>query len=349
MYAIAPWAGRRCERDGVLSRISRVVAESGLRGAALRFVGRALRSVGALFEAAGRRLVADRDLNTLTSKATRELLAANIILKGRHGGQRAFVVGAGPSLRDQDLSALASGTVIAVNQSFLHLRKVCIDPDYVMVIDGAYFLPDMRSYIEDVCAYAADVGAELLVTPDFLPLVPTLAKVPTFHLIGQIMRDREFGFGGATQDVDLTQARPAYETVVHGAVAAAIYMRFSEIYILGCDGSFFVNPNRPFEHVYESSPYDHSTGTTSQLFGETQPELLQRAALEFESFIRLAEIASRQGSTLYNAGVGGHLEVLPRRSLDTLRPNALRESRVRLQACRPAATSDRRPALSGSS
>ena len=302
----------------MFTRVSRVVAESGFKGAALRLASRMVRNFAARMDQVGQQLVSKRQLRTLTSKKTRALLAPNAVLLARHEGQTAFIVGAGPSLRDQNLAGLAAGIIIAVNQSFLHLKRLGIRPAYIMVIDRAYFEPRMRTYIDDLCAYALEVGAELLVAPDFLPLIPTLPAVPTYHLFGQIMRDRDFGFGGAFQDVDLTVARPAYETVVHGAVAAAIYMRFAEIHILGCDGNFFIDPHAPFDHVYSVSPYDTSTGTTSELFCETQPELLQRAAREFQAFVTLNAIASRQGSSLFNAGLGGHLEVLPRQRLDGL-------------------------------
>jgi hypothetical protein len=62
--------------------------------------------------------------------ANQSAFAANRALQGRHNGERCFIVGNGPSLREQDVRPLANELVITVSNGFLHKDFAAIAPRY---------------------------------------------------------------------------------------------------------------------------------------------------------------------------------------------------------------------------
>ena len=120
------------------------------------------------------------------------------------------------------------------------------------------------------------------------------------------------------QQPDMTCAQFGFLSVIHAAISSAIYMGFREIYLLGCDMDFFIDPGRTFVHSYGKGQFGESDKSTAELFGWGQVELMEWCLREFRGFEALRRCAQANGITLVNAGRGGALNVLPRRSLDEI-------------------------------
>lgn len=58
----------------------------------------------------------------------REVLAANGRLRNRHAGQRHFIVGNGPSVKQIDLCRLRGETVFSVSNGYLHEGYAAMAP-----------------------------------------------------------------------------------------------------------------------------------------------------------------------------------------------------------------------------
>src|SRR2546427_473031 len=65
----------------------------------------------------------------------REIIAKNSILAGTKTGKTCFIIGNGPSLKNQDLKLLADKETFVVNSFWLHPEYKYIRPKYYVVID----------------------------------------------------------------------------------------------------------------------------------------------------------------------------------------------------------------------
>jgi len=308
---------------------ARVFAESGFAGGFRRARARALRAgadrLGALSD---RQLVA-AETRRLTSKRQREVLGVNAELRGRHRGERCFVLGAGASLTGQDLSRLTNELVISVNEMFHYLPELGVRPAYLVVQDLAYFSRETPgcAFLEDLSAMTERTGCRAVLNIAGRAIVEALGHFrtasPYYVLsVGDLLAYR----GGPPLPLDLSGAIPAMYSVTHLAVAVAMYLGCSEIYIAGVDLDYIAFPDEPIRHCYGTSRYvDHDRLSARSAYQRDKradfPAMLRLCANEVESFALLAEQARRQGQTLINLNDSGYLLGLPRRTFDELFPS----------------------------
>ena len=174
-------------------------------------------------------------------KELQELLKKNAEFKDLHKGQRCFVIGNGPSLKDEDLSALENEVVFTVNKIANHPQFEAMKSNYHFWADPVFFKlsPENKEDLELLESFFA------VKTKDNNPIcfLPAFARdfIKNFNVEEKLdvriystplpFRDGENG------DIDFTRPTFGYQTVVQFAVAMAIYMGFSEIYLLGCDST----------------------------------------------------------------------------------------------------------------
>lgn len=85
--------------------------------------------------------------------ALSEILAGNIKFKDKYKGKRCFIVGTGPSLKEQDLSVLKNKLVFTVNSGFKLKDFEALNTDFHVYVDSMYFQElgseeDNRNYSE---------------------------------------------------------------------------------------------------------------------------------------------------------------------------------------------------------
>lgn len=154
-------------------------------------------------------------------------------------GKRCFILGNGPSLKDQDLSLLSDEYVFTVNQAVRHKDFNKFKSNFHFWADASFFNIDENK-------------------PEDLELLETMKSVNTdnenievFFPIEQKDFLNKFGINKALnvnyfysklymnenykKNIDFTKPIPGFGTVVQWCIIAAVYMGFSEIYILGCD------------------------------------------------------------------------------------------------------------------
>src|SRR6267142_1190806 len=161
------------------------------------------------------------------------LLKRNEIFRDRHKGQRCFVIGNGPSLKNQDLSPLTREVTLAVNSFYLHpLIGESWQPDYYFLSDPQYF--DGTVDLPEFSSLAAHIQSAPFFVPhyarDFLVKYDALPASRTFYVAhcGEVE-------GKRWKKPDLTGVNPGVQTVVQLAIMAAMYMGCSPIYLLGVD------------------------------------------------------------------------------------------------------------------
>lgn len=251
------------------------------------------------------------------------LMKKNVQFCNLHRGQRCFILGNGPSLKNLDFSLLQNEITFTVNQ----LPR---NPNFVKLHTNYHFWADERFF--DIQESRRE-DMELLQTMKNVRTVdnnPTVFyKLAAYEMIQKYALDKElsisyYGEYGANrkralkQKVDFTQFVPGFSTVVHYIICMAVYMGFKEIYLLGCDCSGFITTAQSKLKNAQEAEYSYQ-------ISENEKKRMERVANQtsiiseltwyvnmFKDYEYLEQYCNRYGAKLFNATEGGLLESLPR-------------------------------------
>lgn len=178
-------------------------------------------------------------------KENYQAISRNKKFKGIHEGKRCFILGNGPSLKEQDLSILKDEYVFTVNQSSKNPQFPSLCSDYHFCIDQSFFTgsPEDAGFnelLDSIIRVNVNLKNE---KPECFFPINQMGFVKKYGLdkelqvnylsMQHIMVDSHF-------PTDLSKPIPRSQTVVHTCIIAAIYMGFKEIYLLGCDNTGIV-------------------------------------------------------------------------------------------------------------
>ena len=292
-------------------------------------------------------------------------------------GERLFLLGNGPSLKETPLHLINDEYTFGVNNIANIFDETEWRPTFFMAIHGEPSIP--KENVHEV----VDIGTQCFFPADRLEYVrerPNVERVTLQHLIekddvdfSEVHIDWDsFNEARAVWSDDVTEVVYHYTSILYPAMQLADYMGFSEIYLLGCDlypewdlhmifesgadpGAFYSNSDSKLQRVYEFlENADRPVRSVvnglayhfcdSILFRRAQP-LLRRLDDRFANQVhfydtfdmghflggnrvlnekiiqshRLARVAtSERELSIYNATLGGSLEVHPRVDLADL-------------------------------
>jgi hypothetical protein len=306
-----------------IRRLSVVVDESGVFGGPARAL------VGLAPDQWRRRLLASSAYYRLVSARTASLIARNTRFRDLHRGQRAFIAATGPSLAEQELSALKGAVVISVNENFSYLKSRGVEVGYNVIQDHAY-VDDLATYTgfwRDLAVAARNDGV-VPVLPStaarFVSGMPPWSGIDPayFFQLGDFM----LLDGGLANELDFSQPLPHQITVTHAAVAWAMYLGCAEINLLGVDLDYADDLERPMQHCYGDNPYfDYGRHSTRELFERHSrlraEELRRHIERQQGAFDRLGAVTAARDQTLIDAGLRGRAGALPKRPLPQRRHN----------------------------
>ncbi len=164
-------------------------------------------------------------------------------IKDRHVGKRCFIVGAGSSIKQQDLKKLAGEYVISVSNTFVHPDYHIFKPQYHVLPDLAkghrqYFTDDkFISWLKDVDLKTHDAEIFLHYYDKKMIDEHNIFKNRKIHWVDYWDWDLEEGFNNSIP-IDPGRIPPIY-SVSELAVTLAVFMGFDKIYLLGFDHDFF--------------------------------------------------------------------------------------------------------------
>ncbi len=219
--------------------------------------------------------------------------------KDIHCGKRCFIVATGPSLRIEDLNKLHQNkeTCFGVNRVFSAFDRTEWRPDYYMVGDIDAVMKWKKEIIEIEAKekFIADIAWQF-------EEKEIKGNMHTWHVF------RNWAEGELPQfSDDFARGTFTGRTITYdGALQLAVYMGFSEIYLLGVDCNYQRGgKNNYFFEEKERDTIDHR---------ENEMILAYRAAEEY---------AKSHGIKIYNATRGGMLEEFERVDFDSLFEEAI--------------------------
>ncbi|WP_199200503.1 glycosyltransferase [Alkalicaulis satelles] len=247
--------------------------------------------------------------------------------KGVHAGQRCFIMGNGPSLNQTDLSLLDGETVFACNSIYMLFNRIDWRPTYYACVDSRV-LPDRASEI------AAMLDANPSMT-GFFPAViqehvgdkrrtPARTALPSaknrfyFNEVFGTLEDLPDSM--FSTDIEAGVVQPHTVTITMLQIAA--YMGFSEIYLIGCDTRYVVpdsvKADDPDALALTSTRDDDPNHFDPAYFGKDRKWHAPNTAMMIEHYKFARQALEARAIKVFNATVGGDLEVFDRIDYETL-------------------------------
>lgn len=175
-------------------------------------------------------------------KSEKRLVNGNKKFKDIHKGERCFILGTGPSLRDVDVTLLKNEIIFGLNYLYKGniIDKVKIK--YYCLYDEIFHGKNISDSMEIL---------SLLPNTEFFVRTKAYNNFRKSNLLSDKVNFQAcnlFQHGDLIR-VDMTKNMTAPYNVVLGCIQTAIYMGFEEIYLLGCDFNSFATLK--VEHFYD--------------------------------------------------------------------------------------------------
>jgi hypothetical protein len=253
---------------------------------------------------------------------TRGRTAPNQALRHRHRDrQRCFVLGNGPSLKQQDLRPLKNEIVIACNFFNLHPQCAEIAPRYFCFADPNTFFLGTHNEQFGIkrSEWFKDISAKVP-TAEFIVPVEAAPAIEQHGLLSGHKVWYVAAYGSSTRlgwaKSDLTRPIPqGAGTVTALSIPAALFMGCSTVYLLGCDCNWWVanlareDFHGQVQHFYDHNPFAARESNLKDFGLEME---LRDLSDHFGSYRVLREHAAQLGARILNAGRGGILDAFER-------------------------------------
>lgn len=251
--------------------------------------------------------------------------------KSIHAGQRCFVMGNGPSLNKMNLQRLKGEMVFACNGAFLLFDRISWRPQYYTCVDTRVIRDRAKDIVQMLDAYPDIVGFFPSVIHlhdgsgmefDCRSIISPGSNRYYFHEIQNSLQ----GPVELTFSLDVSRYVVQPYTVAITMLQIAAHMGFSEIYLIGCDTDYKVQDTvkqegRAIEGVgllLTSTADDDSSHFDPRYFGKGREWHNPQVSKMIEHHTWAEKALKRTQIRVFNATVGGQLEVYPRVDFESL-------------------------------
>lgn len=246
------------------------------------------------------------------------MLAKNSVFKNKHAGKRCFILGTGSSVGIMDLTVLANEITIGMNEFHLHPDFAKIRPSYMVFSGFGIHNVPMEKQLSWYPSYGQTIKG---ISTPFINIV----DYPMIDSRGLLSENdvHYFHVGHSFTElpkkgIDLTKSIFASQSVGALSIQIALYMGFSEIYLVGFDHDWLL---RMFDHK-PTHFYKHDNSILYKNVNEVSGISVSYEAGSlvtlFGNYSSLKEHAHKGGTHIFNATVGGMLDVFPRVSFESL-------------------------------
>ena len=248
--------------------------------------------------------------------------------KNIHRGQRCFIVGNGPSLNKMDLSKLEGEYVFCTNAFFLMFPRIKWRPQYYTAVDTRV-IPDRAKDIIAMHEKHPDMTLFLpsaLVDHQTKETTPTESIIPParnrFYFTQRYPHDDHLPYSAFSLEADKYLIQPYTVTIT--ALQLAIYLGFDPIYLIGCDTEYAIpssvmseGEETKFGKMFLTSTEDDDINHfVRDYFGKGRTWHNPQVENMIWHYKMAHEASAIYGCHIYNATVGGKLEVFPRVNFD---------------------------------
>jgi hypothetical protein len=243
-----------------------------------------------------------------------------LAMKDIYKGKRAFILGNGPSINQQDLTLLRDEITFVANWFINHKRFRRINPKFYCVSSHEMFggwgkTPDLNA---DFARLVSEKQTEqtFFFSHHFTSYMQKLGLVPDSRLRSLIFDRPKFAIDEiGTQNYELNRCMDdGYTVLLTFCVPLCVHLGITDIYLLGCDCDYGLTaPTDPKAYFYR--PEQHTSATTSF---DSLVRIWTPGGPIFQTYEIVAREAEQRGVRMWNATRGGRLELLPRVEYESL-------------------------------
>jgi len=223
-----------------------------------------------------------------------------------YDGQRCFIIATGPSLNRTNLSLIKDEISFGVNTFFKGTEKFGVNPKYWVVADSKVFKQNYKELNTIDTTLFLGCGTAIEFCENYNKYSKIFKKLP-------ILLRRKGTLGDYTK---------IFPNIIHGihrggtvtiiALQIAFHMGFNEVYLVGVDCNYSGNKI----HHFDGEKYDFQ-------YGGSEGEEFKKGEAEhwsevFASYEICKQAYEKDNRKIYNATLGGKLEVFERKSLENL-------------------------------
>ena len=237
--------------------------------------------------------------------------------KDIYKGKRCFIIGNGPSLKLEDLEKLKGEVTFACNSIYAVFEHTSWRPDYYCVWDE-YSCKEMMSKKEDMERFLSDCKAFF-----------TSIMCEGFQYRDCRDIDNLFFVKSSTK-TDLETSLPLFSndcsnqvytsgTVAYMMLQLAVYMGFSEVYLLGIDCSYAIEKHRDGSITRNDiSNYNNliETETAKEIAVLQNASIYPEVDIMINGYKAAKQYADLHGIKIHNASRGGKLDIFGRVELN---------------------------------
>ena len=263
---------------------------------------------------------------TSNKKTTKRILKVNKKFYNIHNGKRCFIIGNGPSAKAIDFKLLKDEYTFTVNQFARFTNYQDLNPDYHVFSDERLFKLDTNkeedletlNYMSKIAEIRPKVEFfTKMCSKDFFEKIPAFKNANiNYYIDGLTFHD------GYELDSNITKQIPWFPTCIDYCIFIAMYMGFSEIYLLGCECTGFLRASIFDKHTTSNIAYGYDVTDSEKKRIEKQfkqygiADELEIGAKVLKYYDYMAKMAKRDGIKIANCTDGGILESFERKSLD---------------------------------
>ena len=179
----------------------------------------------------------------------KEVILKNINLKDKHKGKRCFILGSGPSIKNEDLRPLKNEIVFALNNFYVHndfgeimsrdtQKYYLVAPIHPPQTEDEWerWFEDMERHVPINVSMIFGLNHYDYNTKYILEKYGIFKKHNINWYFAGINVDKEYKF--SEKDISIENQIWAANTASTYALMVAIYMGFEEIYLLGIDCNY---------------------------------------------------------------------------------------------------------------
>lgn len=248
-----------------------------------------------------------------------EVIKKNSKFHRIHEGKRIFILCCGPSIKDMNLSILQNEFTMDVSSFYLHKDISNIKPKYHCSTE---FIYTSKLSKDSVVRYMRELEDTLGDVQYFFSLQEK--DLIEKHGLFQNKRVNYFYFKhfckSFYEDIDLCSAIMPVHSVPVLCIELAVYMGFKEIYLLGAEHDSILTNQYLYFYEKKDSVFEYtdiSVDATGKLSIDFSASLTDTYFL-WEDYKIVKRIAEEKGIKIYNATIGGILDLFDRVEFDSL-------------------------------
>lgn len=226
-------------------------------------------------------------------------------------GKRCFIIGNGPSLNRHDLSKLEGEYSFGVNSFYYKTKETGFRPFFYVVEDSSV----MKENIKEIIDFEAPFKFFPTIYEKLHPKTPNTFF---FNMNRGFYEKSSPNYVVPRFSTDASKILYCGQSVTHINLQLAFYMGFTEVYLIGMDFNYVIPESHKRRGDVLLSDTDDPNHFHKDYFGKGKTwkdPKLDRVILNY----RMAKLAFESvGRSVYNATIGGKLEIFPRVNYNAL-------------------------------